>query len=47
MLLQASPAFKNDSSAPLFSGALLMDIEDHAGGHLPFDLVVYLLNFAQ
>jgi hypothetical protein len=39
--------FKNDVSEQLFDGKFLTTIEDDASGYLPFDLVVYLLNFSQ
>jgi hypothetical protein len=47
MRSQTTNTFKNDVSEPLFDGQFLTTIEDDAGGYLPFDLVVYLLNFSQ
>ncbi|KAI8578709.1 hypothetical protein K450DRAFT_246131 [Umbelopsis ramanniana AG] len=47
MRSQTANTFKDDASEPLFDGQFLTTIEDHAGGYLPFDLVVYLLKFSQ
>ncbi|KAJ2956842.1 hypothetical protein NQZ79_g7347 [Umbelopsis isabellina] len=38
--------FTTGESGPLFSGTFLADIEDQAGGYIPFDLVIYLLKFS-
>lgn len=47
MCSHATSAFKIGPSEPLFDGPILTEIEDAAGGNLPLDLVVYLLNFSQ
>jgi F-box-like len=44
---QTTNTFKSDVSEHLFDGQFLMTIENDAGGYLPLDLVVYLLNFSQ
>lgn len=38
--------FTTGESGPLFSGTFLADIEDQAGGYIPFDLVIYLPKFS-
>lgn len=47
MRSQTINTFKNDVSEPLFDGQFLTTTEDDAGGYLPFDTVVYLLNCSQ
>jgi hypothetical protein len=38
--------FTTRESEPLFNGRYLADIEDQAGGYIPFDLVIYLVKFS-
>jgi hypothetical protein len=47
MRSQTTNTFENDVFEPLFDGQFLTTIEDDAGGYLPFEFVVYLLNFSQ
>jgi F-box-like len=38
--------YTTEESEPLFNGRYLAEIEDQAGGYIPFDLVIYLVKFS-
>jgi len=46
MRSRTTGVFTTGESESLFNGTYLAEIEDQAGGYIPFDLVIYLLKFS-
>ncbi|CAM0140038.1 unnamed protein product [Umbelopsis sp. WA50703] len=46
MRSRTTAVFLPGESEPLFKGTYLAEIEDQAGGYIPFDLVIYLVKFS-
>jgi hypothetical protein len=46
MRSRTTDLFTTGECEPLFNGRFLAEIEDQAGGYIPFDLVIYLVKFS-